>query len=347
LKNRIPAYVSSSQYASVHAHDGNAASFNDSNYKGFYGGDPGNPSRKPFKSLLDVIQFDEKTVKLGQTAEKVRASEAIVAVPFIEVAGIRKFFNIDKALVDKVIQDPNTEEVGNSIKQTIKNLDKFVVPPTMDFLTFRDKVDPIAMYFFDFEFEFNQDDLAHMWQNLMPPTGKIVKKSEVKVGHKLLLNELLGNAGSLTGEAIDNKLKWMVFKVKQRANMNYFSKVAGTDADADPRYRTSFQAGRTGESANPESKFSYNWPFDFFSMIEMVKLESEIKFAPQDQDIDSALIINTEVDSIAAGVTTSSTVQSNTGTTTTATTTVAATTSQPQSTATNNQIFNTNQIEEY
>ena len=217
----------------------------------------------------------------------------------------------------------------------------------MDFLTFRDKVDPIAMYFFDFEFEFNQDDLAHMWQNLMPPTGKIVKKSEVKVGHKLLLNELLGNAGSLTGEAIDNKLRWMVFKVKQRANMNYFSKVAGTDADADPRYRTSFQAGRTGESANPESKFSYNWPFDFFSMIEMVKLESEIKFAPQDQDIDSALIINTEVDSIAAGVTTSSTVQSNTGTTTTATTTVAATTSQPQSTATNNQIFNTNQIEEY
>ena len=347
LKNRIPAYVSSSAYASTHAHDGNAASFNDSNYKGFYGGDPGSLSRKPFKSLLDVIQFDEKTVKLGQTAEKVRASEAIVAVPFIEDAGVRKFFNIDKALVDKVIQDPNTEEVGASIKQTIKNLDKFVVPPTMDFLAFRDKVDPIAMYFFDFEFEFNQDDLAHMWQNLMPPTGKIVKKSEVKVGHKLLLNELLGNAGSLTGEAIDNKLKWMVFKVKQRANMNYFSKVAGTDADADPRYRTSFQAGRTGESANPESKFSYNWPFDFFSMIEMVKLESEIKFAPQDQDIDSALIINTEVDSIAAGVTTSSTVQSNTGTTTTATTTVAATTSQPQSTATNNQIFNTNQIEEY
>jgi hypothetical protein len=347
LKNRIPAYVSSSVYASVHAHDGNAASFDDSNYKGFYGGAPGSLSRKPFKSLLDIVQFDEKTVKLGQTAEKVRASEAIVAVPFIEDAGVRKFFNIDKALVDKVIQDPNTEEVGNSIKQTIKNLDKFVVPPTMDFLAFRDKVDPIAMYFFDFEFEFNQDDLAHMWQNLMPPTGKIVKKSEVKVGHKLLLNELLGNAGSLTGEAIDNKLKWMVFKVKQRANMNYFSKVAGTDADADPRYRTSFQAGRTGESANPESKFSYNWPFDFFSMIEMVKLESEIKFAPQVQDIDSALIINTEVDSIAAGVTTSSTVQSNTGTTTTATTTVAATTSQPQSTATNNQIFNTNQIEEY
>jgi hypothetical protein len=250
-------------------------------------------------------------------------------------------------LVDKVIQNPNTEEVGGSIKQIIKNLDKFVVPPTMDFLAFRDKVDPIAMYFFDFEFEFNQDDLAHMWQNLMPPTGKIVKKSEVKVSHKLLLNELLGNVGSLTGETIDNKLKWMVFKVKQRANMNYFSKVAGTDADADPRYRTKFKAGRSGEGVGPESKFGFNWPFDFFSMVEMVKLESEIKFAPQEEDVANALVINTERDALNSGVSTSvvsrtagptaqpaTTSTIGTTTTSTVTTTAAATATPATTTAT-------------
>ena len=344
LRNRVPAYVSSSAYDSDHAHDQNSARFNDTNYRGFYGGT--GPSKKPFRSLLDIVQFDEKTVKLGKTAEKVRASEAIVAVPFIEVAGKRKFFNIDKSMVNKVIQDPNTEEVGDSIKQIVHNLDKFVVPPSMDFLAFKGKVDPIAMYFFEFEFEFDQDDLTHMWQNLMPPSGKIVKKSEVKVSHKLLLNEVFGNVGDITGEVIDNELKWMVFKVKQRANMNYFSKVAGSDADADPRYRTKFKAGRTGESENASAKFGFNWPFDFFSMVEMIKLESEIKFAPQEEDVDSALVIGTERDILNAGVTTLTTTRT-TGPTTVAPTTSVATTSQPQTTATTNQIISTNQIKEY
>jgi len=319
LRNRIPAYVSSSAYDSAHAHDPNSARFDDTNIGGFYGGH--GPNRKPFRSLLDIVQFDEKTVKLGQTAEKVRASEAIVAVPFIEVAGQRKFFNIDKTMVNKVIQDPSTEEVGDSITQIVHNLDKFVVPPTMDFVAFQGKVDPIAMYFFEFEFEFNQDDLTHMWQNLMPPSGKIVKKSEVKVSHKLLLNEVFGNVGAITGEVIDNELKWMVFKVKQRANMNYFSKVAGSDADADPRYRTKFTAGRTGKGVNPESKFGFNWPFDFFSMVELIKLESEIKFAPQEEDVDNALVINTERDMLNAGISTSATTRTvdPTGATTTPT----------------------------
>jgi hypothetical protein len=185
-----------------------------------------------------------------------------------------------------------------------------------------------------------------MWQNLMPPSGKIVKKSEVKVSHKLLLNEVFGNVGDITGEVIDNELKWMVFKVKQRANMNYFSKVAGSDADADPRYRTKFKAGRTGESENASAKFGFNWPFDFFSMVEMIKLESEIKFAPQEEDVDSALVIGTERDILNAGVTTLTTTRT-TGPTTVAPTTSVATTSQPQTTATTNQIISTNQIKEY
>ena len=42
--------------------------------------------------------------------------------------------------------------------------------------------------------------------------------------------------------------------------------------------------------------------FDFFSMVELIKLESEIKFAPPDKDIDSKLVIESEQDSIDSGV---------------------------------------------
>ena len=186
-------------------------------------------------------------------------------------------------MIQKVLENPSTTEVGESIKHTMKSLDKYIVPPTMDFVAFPDRVDPITMYFFEFEFEFDQNDLSYMWQNLMPPSGKIVKKSEIKVNHKLLLNELMGNISPETGDTINDKLKWMIFKVKQRANMDYFSKVAGANQDADPRYRFEFQAGRTGPSSEG-SRFSYNWPFDFFSMVELIQLESEIKFAPHDID---------------------------------------------------------------
>ena len=157
------------------------------------------------------------------------------------------------------------------------------------------------MYFFEFQFEFDQNDLSHMWQNLMPPSGKIVKMAETKVSHKLLLNELFGNYAASTGENLPDKLKWLVFKVKQRAPTNYFSKVATADHDADPRYRFKFKAGRTGDESERELSYSYNWPYDFFSMVELIKIESEIKFAPPDKDIDSALVISTEQDLLESG----------------------------------------------
>ena len=100
LNNRVPSFASSSAYDSNHAWDANIARFDDTNIKGIYGGATNTAlkrTRKPFRSLLDVIKFDEKSVKLGQTADKVKVSEAIVAVPFIETAGKRRFFNLDKS----------------------------------------------------------------------------------------------------------------------------------------------------------------------------------------------------------------------------------------------------------
>ena len=37
-------------------------------------------------------------------------------------------------------------------------------------------------------------------------------------------------------------------------------------------------------------------------MVELIKLESEIKISPTEQDIDSALVINTEEDLLNSGV---------------------------------------------
>jgi len=295
---RVPNYVSGSLGSGL---DTNSHKYDDLNYQGYY-----NVSGTVL-SLLEMVDFPERTMKLGRTAQSKRVSEAVVAVPFIEEAGARVFFNVDRKLVTDAIENPATTTAGESIKSMIAAMRKYVVPPTMDFLAFPGQVDPISMYFFEFEYDFTQDDLVHMWQNLMPPSGKIVKMAEAKVSHSLLLNEIFGNVATATGEPINDKLKWMVFKVKQKAKKNYYSKVAGAQVNIDPRYSFTFNVGGSTEATILQSELSYNWPYDNFSLVEMIKLESEVKFAPLSQETDPALVNPSNAQIIASGV------QANTG----------------------------------
>tara|TARA_R100000008_G_C3530407_1_gene138953 strand:- start:299 stop:853 length:555 start_codon:yes stop_codon:yes gene_type:complete len=99
-----------------------------------------------------------------------------------------------------------------------------------------------------------------------------MEEKESTVAHELLANELLGEEG------MPSDIRWMVFKVKRRAVKNYFSKTASRRGDNldDNRFKFEFEiAGR-----KKETTYSYNWPYDFFSLVEMVKIDAEVEFAP-------------------------------------------------------------------
>ena len=67
----------------------------------------------------------------------------------------------------------------------------------------------------------------------------------------------------------------MVFKVKQKAIKNYFSKVASKHGESldDNRFKFEFEvAGR-----KKQLDYSYNWPYDFFSLVEAVKIDAEVE----------------------------------------------------------------------
>jgi hypothetical protein len=72
------------------------------------------------------------------------------------------------------------------------------------------------------------------------------------------------------GNEIPDRVRWMVFKVKQRAKINYYEKIVGRNDDLP-------EASVTSQGANVS--VSYNWPYDFFSLVELAKIESEVKFA--------------------------------------------------------------------
>ena len=133
--------------------------------------------------------------------------------------------------------------------------------------------------------------MADIWQNLPPRIGRAVdttaplESSEImqekQVTHSLVSGELL--------EKADAKLQWMIFKVKQRAQTNYWDKTVATNPALTEPNKSGLVVTNTPKAALPiagiggvtkdETKeYSYNWPYDFFSLVELVKMDEEVEF---------------------------------------------------------------------
>jgi len=245
-------------------------------------------------SLKDLCGFKDEPVRLGQTANSKQISEAVVAVPFIEKDGERKFFKIERNTITMATEARAMSEgvVGDSILHMVDMMQKFVIPPSMDFVH-RQELDPFAMYIFEFTHTLSQQDLADIWQNLLPDVGESFSESTVEIAHDMLAHELLGggemvkNQQRKIGNPLPDKVQWMVFKAKQRAEMNYYNTivgeqnttVAGTKRKDFTTRRLAKQAAGILRPDGFDADLSYNWPYDFFSLVELVKLDAEFTLA--------------------------------------------------------------------
>jgi hypothetical protein len=258
--------------------------------------------------------------RIGRVAKSKKISEAIVAIPFFEkeikqislnleqksstpssmfstvtrdeyngrhFVGINKeVFNVQK----RNVLDFNSPALkkgfsfkGETLEQDIKNtsvsnmikkMNKFVIPPQFDFLNF-DSIDPFVMYIFEFEAELNKQDLSDIWQGVMPAprknNGFAAELQEVEISHGFSKFEFYeGNQNFLFGQK-DNKVRWLVFKVKQRAEKFYAN-------IADPQYIDGEKKLVKNTSAD---HIHYNWPYDFFSLVEVAKIGVDMEMNPK------------------------------------------------------------------
>ena len=224
-------------------------------------------TRPDIGSLIDICGFGTDPVRIGEVSSAGAISEAIVAVPFIEEEGERKFFTIADPTVDVF------GFAGKSVAAQAEAMGKYVFPPSLDFLT-NPSVTAVAMYIFEFEHELDKNDLSHIWQNLPPKVGTTPMEATSVVSHDLLANELMGDWKSLADGpdaevpmAALEKIQWMVFKVKQKAKTNYYDALTGKSEEAE-----------TVETPD----YTFNWPYDFCSIVELAKLDSEVQFGTED-----------------------------------------------------------------
>jgi hypothetical protein len=224
-------------------------------------------------SLADLVGFKKSSAKLGQVATSKTIREAVVAVPFIEVDNSRQFFDVTVG-----------DTMSDSVSKMVDSMERYVFPPSMDFMSYPDDVKPFAMYVFEFEHQLNQQDLADIWQNLPPRIGRAfdtvatLDSSEImqekQITHSLVSGELL--------EKADAKLRWMIFKVKQKAKTNYWDKSVATNpalskVESSSKIKLPL-AGKGGVLKDASDEYNYNWPYDFFSLVELVKIDEEIGF---------------------------------------------------------------------
>ena len=246
-------------------------------------------------SLADKVGFNKKSVKLGRLAKSRIVKEAVVAVPFLVKKGKREFFEISEKEVSTSLSFLGKGVEGeNSVTDMVSKMKEYVLPPRFDFVKYPEKVTPFAMYIFEFKHEFDMTDLSYIWQGIQPRSAASMQLSEASIEHSLLSEELMGKHGQTTGEPMSSELRWMVFKVKQRAPTDYFEKVTADQP-------TSVLSPGTTVNETLNYDYSYNWPYDYFSLVEFAKMDAEVKFAPlksgsPGDDDDGSFVIKGPVD---------------------------------------------------
>jgi hypothetical protein len=136
-------------------------------------------------------------------------------------------------------------------------------------------MEPVAMYVFEFSRAVTQKDIADMWQNLPPSINETFEQKVTVIEHKLLRDQMLNTEN----RKLRQDLRWMVFKAKKRAATDYTRFVKKGLIDDTTVIPSNIQ----------DAKYSYNWPYDYFSLVELVKIDEAIEYTstlPADSRIE-------------------------------------------------------------
>ena len=157
---------------------------------------------------------------------------------------------------------------------------KYYIPPQLDFIKNTD-LEPFVMYVFEFTHTLSKQDLANIWQGVLPDIGVSAQKEDIKISHMTNQYEFF------EGKPIPPDIRWMVFKVKQKSATNYYDvqeerTTMGEQANRLKQLEASDEVRNFNFKIGQKiPEYTYNWPHDFYSLVEMAQLESEVLYEPK------------------------------------------------------------------
>jgi hypothetical protein len=215
-------------------------------------------------SLAKVVGFPVgNPQRVGAVRNDFIFEEAIVAIPFRLAQGQRRFISLTTPEHKK----------SASYRKAAEAMSKYNFPPTLDFTRFA-SVTPLLMYVFEFQTVLSQQDVADIWQNVLPDIGENFATSDVVVEEKELLPLLAEGGGDL---------RWMVFKVKKRVAIDF---------ERNRRRMVTPHTGALAVAIN--EKYSFNWPYDYCSLVELAQIEQNMQWASRDLHSEEPVVIDYE-----------------------------------------------------
>jgi len=244
-------------------------------------------------SLVDLMGFKRGAEPLGKPAIEKEIKEAVVAIPYQETPDGKDFYPIstqDAHFALSLLEENTVLPTSNpyfELAEQFRKMGEYVMPPQFNCLYYDGwragpqgqnrpgTVLPISMFIFEFKHQLTTLDVTDIWQNLPPSIHERMETATATISDDLLLNDLIHLQRHGRTRDIRN-IKFMVFKVKQRAKMNYYRKTLDSADDARFSYEQLF--GRPGSSKSAEPPYSYNWPYDFFSLVELAKIDASVEY---------------------------------------------------------------------
>lgn len=216
-------------------------------------------------SLADVVGFDNSiSKKVGKISDSAELSEALILIPFYQDdCGEDKYFDIEIDEFEKLYVE------NRGLIAEIKAISrKYNIPPALDYIRFRDRVgrkinkdsykevkSPFLMFGFEFSTTLSQQDLADIWQGVMPTISTTAEtdyqEKEFMIGHYLKDFNFKLPANT----------RFKVFKVKKKATTNYQQII-----------------DKTKGNNYIDISYGYNWPYDYCSLVEMVEVKVELNY---------------------------------------------------------------------
>ena len=158
-----------------------------------------------------------------------------------------------------------------SVANMLGSMKEYILPPQFDFVNNK-SIKPMVMYFFEFDYTFDRDDLNYIWQNIAPRDYKKITKETSSTSHVLGKNELLSKE-----DIMSDNLRWMVFKVKQRSQVEY------EDLVVSQAGQSTKQVGEK-TTADKGYQLKFNWPYDYVSFVETIKFDSTVLYRDTEQE---------------------------------------------------------------
>lgn len=219
------------------------------------------------ESLKDFLGFPD-TIELGKPSKKTDIEEALVCIPYkILPNGDRQFFNIPRDKFNFLVEQSKIKNEPNEWSELDKLLDKYVFPPRFDFKK-NLGILPLGMLIKEFSVTLTEKDIEKYWQNLGPDLLQQFDVQSEYVEFDIENTEMFTNWNRYP-------IKWHIFKVKKRAKGNYFAMTVDNPLKTD----FSFDAAPSFKGTKYTTEdFTYNYPYDFCSVIETAKVTAEVDF---------------------------------------------------------------------